>query len=337
MSHYLPGAVDLGWGNPFKTNRYSRRRCLERYEDHIIRTPSLFRTVRELEGKELGCWCKPSLCHGDVLIKLFKEWQHTNQHTSRSDHEPCPLLIHCGNNEVSDDIQASEFSSSLLDLSDMSETGSVSSSRGIIGSIPVVQRSSVNIERSLLLDPLSAEGTVTSIGSLNSTIVPETPTLLSQLNISADLETSIRSAGSLPLTENSPAIIDGIMTPNISNDSIFEYREAHHSDTPYVTSTENILETDNTSFPIKDIIANNAKHEKYGRNRPQTQVFSQGKTYTYNKLEVPSPNKCNNKSMMSSKKPDSFLFSKTRPCVSNLDPKDITSWEFLGRPLHRRF
>ena len=27
------------------------------------------------EGKELGCWCKPSPCHGDILIKLFKERQ----------------------------------------------------------------------------------------------------------------------------------------------------------------------------------------------------------------------------------------------------------------------
>ena len=32
----------------------------------------------ELEGKELGCWCKPSPCHGDILIKLFKERQGTD-------------------------------------------------------------------------------------------------------------------------------------------------------------------------------------------------------------------------------------------------------------------
>ena len=22
---------------------------------------------------ELGCWCKPEACHGDILIKLYKE------------------------------------------------------------------------------------------------------------------------------------------------------------------------------------------------------------------------------------------------------------------------
>ena len=34
----------------------------------------------ELDGKILGCWCKPGPCHGDVLIKLFKE---TNEALNR--------------------------------------------------------------------------------------------------------------------------------------------------------------------------------------------------------------------------------------------------------------
>ena len=38
----------------------------------------------ELEGKELGCWCKPSPCHGDILIKLFKERQGTDLCSLRS-------------------------------------------------------------------------------------------------------------------------------------------------------------------------------------------------------------------------------------------------------------
>ena len=66
------------WGNPFgcdKTNKNSIKLCLERYEDHIRRDPDLFNAVMELEGKVLGCWCKPSPCHGDILIKLFKEKQ----------------------------------------------------------------------------------------------------------------------------------------------------------------------------------------------------------------------------------------------------------------------
>ena len=37
----------------------------------------------ELEGKELGCWCKPSPCHGDILIKLLKERQGANPYSSK--------------------------------------------------------------------------------------------------------------------------------------------------------------------------------------------------------------------------------------------------------------
>ena len=33
-------------------------------------TTSLAR-IQELEGKVLGCWCKPQDCHGDVLVELI--------------------------------------------------------------------------------------------------------------------------------------------------------------------------------------------------------------------------------------------------------------------------
>lgn len=29
----------------------------------------------ELEGKNLGCWCKPEACHGDILVKLIDEYK----------------------------------------------------------------------------------------------------------------------------------------------------------------------------------------------------------------------------------------------------------------------
>ena len=81
MTHHITGALGSKWGNPFKPNKTNKKsliKCLERFEDHIRRNPDLFHAVMELEGKELGCWCKPSLCHGDILIKLFKERQGTN-------------------------------------------------------------------------------------------------------------------------------------------------------------------------------------------------------------------------------------------------------------------
>ena len=81
MSHRVAGAQGSKWGNPFyfdKTNKKSLMKCLDRYEAHIRSNPDLFNAVLELEGKELGCWCKPSPCHGDILVKLFHERQVTN-------------------------------------------------------------------------------------------------------------------------------------------------------------------------------------------------------------------------------------------------------------------
>ena len=97
MTHHISGALGSKWGNPFKFDKKkknSRKKCLERYEEHIRKNPDLFNAVMELEGKELGCWCKPSLCHGDILIKLFKERQGTNQCLSDTH-------IECERNSVS--------------------------------------------------------------------------------------------------------------------------------------------------------------------------------------------------------------------------------------------
>ncbi len=31
--------------------------------------------LMKLKGKNLGCWCKPEGCHGDVLIKILEEYK----------------------------------------------------------------------------------------------------------------------------------------------------------------------------------------------------------------------------------------------------------------------
>lgn len=69
------------WGNPFshkegtaarfKVN--SRAEAIERYEQWIRSQPGLMADLHELQGKVLGCWCKPKACHGDVLVKLLDE------------------------------------------------------------------------------------------------------------------------------------------------------------------------------------------------------------------------------------------------------------------------
>ena len=108
MSHHVEGALGSKWGNPYKVAKNASKkavdRCLERYEDYIRRTPRLFNALMELEGKEMGCWCKPYPCHGDVLIKLFKERQGSNPNFSRSSClDYAPVITRCRSNGHNDD------------------------------------------------------------------------------------------------------------------------------------------------------------------------------------------------------------------------------------------
>ena len=50
------------WANPFKVEKYGREGCIE---------SGLIDDIDELDGKVLGCWCKPKSCHGDVLIRVL--------------------------------------------------------------------------------------------------------------------------------------------------------------------------------------------------------------------------------------------------------------------------
>lgn len=61
------------WGNPFVIGKDgSRVKVIQKYTESIINNPSLVRSFEELEGKTLGCWCKPGLCHGDILKVLVE-------------------------------------------------------------------------------------------------------------------------------------------------------------------------------------------------------------------------------------------------------------------------
>lgn len=61
------------WHNPFSAKNYSLEDSLSKYENHIRSSPELYSCLEELDGKVLGCWCKPKSCHGDILIKLLNE------------------------------------------------------------------------------------------------------------------------------------------------------------------------------------------------------------------------------------------------------------------------
>jgi hypothetical protein len=61
------------WGNPIRSDaRTSRYDVIEQYRQWFlgrIREDAEFRAATEtLRGKRLGCFCKPKLCHGDVIV-----------------------------------------------------------------------------------------------------------------------------------------------------------------------------------------------------------------------------------------------------------------------------
>jgi len=65
------------WGNPFVIGQDgTREEVIEKYRQYILNQPELLRDLHELDGKVLGCFCKPKACHGDVLQELLTEIRH---------------------------------------------------------------------------------------------------------------------------------------------------------------------------------------------------------------------------------------------------------------------
>ena len=75
MSFYVAGAVGSKWQNPYSLKQYTIDDSLKLYEKHI-KDSGLINDILELDGKILGCWCKPNKCHGDVLRKLLKQYKN---------------------------------------------------------------------------------------------------------------------------------------------------------------------------------------------------------------------------------------------------------------------
>lgn len=77
---------DEGWGNPFHIGvDGNRKEVLAKYREWVLKQPHLLARLHELNGKVLGCWCKPYACHGDVLRELIDEDQrkdHLHQDAS---------------------------------------------------------------------------------------------------------------------------------------------------------------------------------------------------------------------------------------------------------------
>ncbi len=80
------------WGNPFSINEAigdTREVVIEKYRTHLfqqlVKGEIKIEQLLALQGKALGCFCKPKACHGDVLVRAV-EWaapfaSETQQHT----------------------------------------------------------------------------------------------------------------------------------------------------------------------------------------------------------------------------------------------------------------
>ncbi len=78
------GSVYVGrptkWGNPYThiKGKYSRAthvvdtvdEAISKYEEYLKGNSELMRSLPELKGENLVCWCAPGPCHADVLLRL---------------------------------------------------------------------------------------------------------------------------------------------------------------------------------------------------------------------------------------------------------------------------
>ena len=87
MSYYVEGTLASKWSSPFTVKKYGIDNSLALYKYWILsgsnpinnknrKEGPLINEIEELRNKNLGCWCKPDKCHGDVLRGLL---QNPNQ------------------------------------------------------------------------------------------------------------------------------------------------------------------------------------------------------------------------------------------------------------------
>lgn len=66
----IPASI---FANPYKIRDFDRKTVLEMYEKYIRNSPELLKRIYHLKAKNLGCYCYPDACHGDILIKILNE------------------------------------------------------------------------------------------------------------------------------------------------------------------------------------------------------------------------------------------------------------------------
>lgn len=65
--------------NPYKIDQNNdRNSVLQKYKKYIIERlnnePDLLKKLVDMKNKNLGCWCAPDACHGDILLSLIEKY-----------------------------------------------------------------------------------------------------------------------------------------------------------------------------------------------------------------------------------------------------------------------
>ena len=61
------------WSNPFHIGQHgTRKEVIEKYRIWLHSNKTLMSEIMELDGKVLGCHCKPRPCHGDVIVQTIE-------------------------------------------------------------------------------------------------------------------------------------------------------------------------------------------------------------------------------------------------------------------------
>lgn len=71
-NRFVDGTFTSKWHNPYSANKYGRDGCIKLFKKYLLDS-HLIDDIHELKGKDLGCWCYPMKCHGDILLKLANE------------------------------------------------------------------------------------------------------------------------------------------------------------------------------------------------------------------------------------------------------------------------
>lgn len=69
------------WGNPFSHREgtkaeylvSTRTEAIQKYHEYLEKNEDLLGSLSELDGKVLGCHCKPKACHGDILVEFIEK------------------------------------------------------------------------------------------------------------------------------------------------------------------------------------------------------------------------------------------------------------------------